>query len=236
MMSDHASNPRPPHLRQAARPWLAGIVAAVSALTIAGAIFTDHADAVQPSKSAIALANREVTSIQQRLVKLHYLPADAITGRWDYRTSQAIMAFQAWQGLARDGDPGPLTRAALLTAAAPAPRQTGTGRVIEVFRAKGVTLLVNDSRLVRAVHSSSGKPGLQTPSGTYQVFRKERDSWSRPYRVWLPYASYFNGGIAFHGYSSVPSYPASHGCIRIPTSEAAFVYAFAKLGTRVVVY
>jgi lipoprotein-anchoring transpeptidase ErfK/SrfK len=236
MMSDPAWTPRPPYFRRVARLWLAGIVAAASAVTIAGAIVTDHANAVQPSKSPAALANREATIVQQRLVKLHYLPADAITGRWDYRTSQAIMAFQAWQGLARDGDPGPLTRAALLTAAAPTPLQAGTGRVVEVFRAKGVTLLVNDSRLVRAVHSSSGKPGLQTPSGTFQVFRKERNSWSLPYRVWLPYASYFNGGIAFHEYSGVPSYPASHGCIRIPAPEAAFVYAFARLGTRVVVY
>jgi lipoprotein-anchoring transpeptidase ErfK/SrfK len=236
MMFDHTWTPRPPHLRRATRPWLAAIVVAASAITITGAVFTDHANAVQPSKSASALAKNETARIQRRLVSLHYLPADAVTGRWDYRTSQAIMAFQAWQGLVRDGDPGRLTRAALLTAAAPTPRQAGTGRVIEVFRAKGVTLLVNDSRLVRAVHSSSGKPGLQTPGGAFQVFRKERDSWSRPYRVWLPYASYFNGGIAFHGYSSVPPYPASHGCIRIPTPEAAFVYAFAKLGTRVVVY
>jgi lipoprotein-anchoring transpeptidase ErfK/SrfK len=30
---------------------------------------------------------------------------------------------------------------------------------------------------------------------------------------------YFNAGIAVHGYSSVPSYPASHGCVRV--SDAA---------------
>ena len=31
---------------------------------------------------------------------------------------------------------------------------------------------------------------------------------------------YFNGGIAFHGAYSVPGYPASHGCVRIPMNAA----------------
>jgi len=33
----------------------------------------------------------------------------------------------------------------------------------------------------------------------------------------------------------VPAYPASHGCVRIPLSEAAAVYAFARLGVTVAV-
>jgi lipoprotein-anchoring transpeptidase ErfK/SrfK len=57
-----------------------------------------------------------------------------------------------------------------------------------------------------------------------------------PYQVWLPYASYFNGGIAFHGYPEVPAHPASHGCVRLPISEAPFAYAFMTIGTRVTVY
>lgn len=54
--------------------------------------------------------------------------------------------------------------------------------------------------------------------------------------VWLPYASYFNGGIALHAYAVVPAYPASHGCIRIPAPEARFVYQFAAYHTPVTVY
>lgn len=168
-------------------------------------------------------------------MSLRYLPADAVTGRWDYQTAQAVLALQGWEGLARDGIVGPQTQAALKTASAPVPRAAGS-RVIEVFRSKGVTLIVDQSRLVRAIHSSSGRTGFQTPAGTYRVFRKERNSWSMSYHVWLPYASYFNRGIAFHASSDVPASPASHGCIRLPTPEAPFVYAFATIGTRVVVY
>jgi lipoprotein-anchoring transpeptidase ErfK/SrfK len=71
--------------------------------------------------------------------------------------------------------------------------------------------------------------------GRFRVFRKERQSWSVPFRVWLPWASYFSGGVALHGHRTVPAHPASHGCVRIPLSEAAAVYAFARLGVTVAV-
>ena len=99
-----------------------------------------------------------------------------------------------------------------------------------------MTLLIANGKVVRALHSSSGKRAYETPAGTYTVFRKERNSWSVPYQVWLPYASYFNGGIAFHAYPQVPAHPASHGCVRLPVAEAPFAYMFMALGTRVVVF
>jgi len=186
--------------------------------------------------SAAGSKPSDARNVQQRLVALRYLPGDAITGRWDYRTAQALMAFQAWQGLDRDGVVGPRTLAALRTATPPKPVRATRGRSIEVFRAKGVTLLIDDSRVVRAIHSSTGKPGHATPTGTYRVFRKETNSWSYPYRTWLPYASYFNAGIAFHAYPDVPAQPASHGCVRVSAPEAPFLYTFATIGTPVTVY
>jgi lipoprotein-anchoring transpeptidase ErfK/SrfK len=105
-----------------------------------------------------------------------------------------------------------------------------------VFRARGVTLLVDRGRLVLAIHSSSGKPDFTTPAGSFRVFRRELRSWSVPYRVWLPYAAYFNGGIAFHSYPDVPAYSASHGCVRIPAADAPEMFAFAQIGTTVTVY
>ncbi len=49
----------------------------------------------------------------------------------------------------------------------------------------------------------------------------------------MPYASYFVGGFAMHAYPSVPTYPASHGCVRVPPVEAPGVYSFARYGTPV---
>jgi hypothetical protein len=190
----------------------------------------------KPRQPAARLAAADPGRVQKRLASLGYLPAEAATGSWDARTTHAVVAFQAWEGLARDGIVGPRTLAALEHARRPVPAGKLGGRQVEVHREKGVTLLVERGRVVRAIHSSSGAGADATPAGSYSIFRKERNSWSVPYRVWLPYASYFDGGIAFHAYPDVPRYPASHGCVRLPTAEAPFAYAFMSIGTPVAVY
>ena len=47
----------------------------------------------------------------------------------------------------------------------------------------------------------------------------------------MPWASYFTGGIAFHEYSYVPAYAASHGCIRVNRPDARGLFAFAVTRT-----
>lgn len=189
-----------------------------------------------PNLEPESKAPADVLGVQSRLADLHYLPRDAVTGTWDYRTWQAVLAFQSWEGLTRDGDVGPKTLAAMDAANVPEPTQDGTGRWIEVYKSVGVALLIQNGGTIRAIHVSSGAPGYDTPNGTFKVFRKERFSWSVPYKVWLPYASYFSGGIAFHAYAPVPTSPASHGCVRVPYPEAPFVYYFAAFGRSVTVY
>ena len=137
------------------------------------------------------------------------------------------MAFQAWHGLSRDGLVGPATRTALETAAVPKPT-IASGRRIELYRQKGVVLLIADGKVVRAIHTSTGKPGFGTPAGQYKIYRRSARDWSYPFQVWLPSASYFTGGYAFHAYADVPATPASHGSARIPTPEADAVFAFAR--------
>ncbi len=173
-----------------------------------------------------------MAALQRRLVQLKYLSPGVVNGRLDYRTSQALVAFQAWEGLPRTGEANLATRRRATVAKIPAPRVASQSRRIEVNRFKGVALLIERGRVVRAVHVSTGAGG-KTPRGTFHVFRKERMSWSRPFSVFLPYASYFSGGFAFHEYPNVPAYSASHGCIRIGYPEAPGVYAFAAFGTLV---
>ena len=87
---------------------------------------------------------------------------------------------------------------------------------------------------MRAIHTSTGiggdDPDLGTPPGTWKIYRKELRSWSVPFQTWLPYASYFNNGIAFHEYPDVPPYPASHGCVRQLSTVAPWTYNFAYVG------
>ena len=174
-----------------------------------------------------------VAALNARLAELSYLPAGTRSSRFTAATHHGVIAFQKLNGLAPDGEVGPRTRAALEKAKRPRPRLARDGRRIEVWRARQVAFLVVNGKVARTIHVSTGKRGYTTPGGSYRVFRRERMSWSVSYRVWLPWAAYFNRGIAFHGYRDVPTYPASHGCVRVPMPFAAEVYGFARIGTRV---
>ena len=202
----------------------------------------DREDYARPSRGPkpivkpLGAKDSKIRRVQERLWELGYLPKAAIDGLDGYRTQQAVTAFQSWEDLDRDGVAGPATKRALQTATRPKPRPGGPAKRIEVYRDLGVALLVKGGRTKRAVHVSSGAPGTETPPGTFEVFRKELQSWSVPFSTWLPYASYFNQGIAFHEYADVPPYPASHGCVRVSAPEAKFVYDFAQIGTTVRVF
>jgi L,D-transpeptidase catalytic domain/Putative peptidoglycan binding domain/Sporulation and spore germination len=176
-----------------------------------------------------------VRGIQIRLWQLGYLSRADVNGSYDYATSQALLAFQGWEGLARTGSVTGETQIELVRAGRPRPRGGGSGRRVEIHRDRGVLLLVEGSEVARAVHTSTGAGGA-TPSGTFRVYRKEILSWSYPFSVWMPFASYFVGGIAMHEYSHVPEYPASHGCVRLPAGDARRVYSFAEVGTPVYVF
>ncbi len=203
----------------------------------------DRADFAEPKRKPQLPGRGESTGprstgtrvLQQQLADLGYLPQSGVDGELGYQTEQAVMAFQSWEGLDRDGVAGPLTRASLAKAKRPRPSARRPNRLMEVRVGKGVLLLARNGRAVRTIHISAGGPGNETPTGRFEVFRKELQSWSVPFSTWLPYASYFNNGIAFHEYPDVPPYPASHGCVRVPAPEAPLVYRFARMGTTVVV-
>jgi hypothetical protein len=74
-----------------------------------------------------------------------------------------------------------------------------------------------------------------TPSGRF-TYREYRDGWDKSPLGQLYNPFYFNGGIAVHGYQSVPAYPASHGCTRIPMHIAEYFHLLVKVGDPVYVF
>ena len=181
--------------------------------------------AIEPA----AVREPTVRDYQQILVDLGFMAPTGLTGIVDMQTSTAVLGFQKWAGLPRDGTLGEATMAALDRATRPEPRLHKPGRRIEVQLRRQLALLIEDDKVVRAVHISSGAYG-KTPSGSFRIYRKERYSWSVPFKVWLPWASYFSGGVAFHEFGSVPSYAASHGCIRVNHYDAEMLFGFADDG------
>jgi L,D-transpeptidase catalytic domain/Sporulation and spore germination/Putative peptidoglycan binding domain len=170
--------------------------------------------------------------VQQLLADLGFMAPMGVTAQPGEETSIAVLAFQKWSGLPRTGVLDARVTAALLRATRPQPVLRRPGRRVEILLARQVALEIVDDRVERVFHISSGTGG-RTPSGAFRVYRKERMSWSVPFSTWMPWASYFTGGIALHAYPSVPAYPASHGCVRMMARDAPLLYAFATYGTPV---
>jgi lipoprotein-anchoring transpeptidase ErfK/SrfK len=101
-----------------------------------------------------------------------------------------------------------------------------------VDQTRQIALVVVDGEVTGVFHVSTGKPSTPTRDGLFRVNRKIA-GYSGHH---LYYPSYFDGNRALHGWPDVPTYAASHGCVRIPYWNALWVYGLADLGTRVVVY
>ena len=87
-------------------------------------------------------------------------------------------------------------------------------------------------RVERIYPVSSGKPSTPTVLGSFRVYRREPGTNSHG----MVYSSYFIGGYAIHGYPSVLVFPASHGCLRVPMSEAVSIFRWLARGDIVDVY
>jgi hypothetical protein len=174
-----------------------------------------------------------VRDLRRDLVRLGYLPPRAWGPNYDERVAHAVTALQKWENLPRDGTFGKSARRAIRRQRVPRPELRLDRRVrAEVLLDRQLLLIIHGDHVIRALPISSGALG-GTPAGTFRVYSKSPNSWSKRYKVWLPWASYFFDGIAFHGYPDVPVVAASHGCVRVPLKFAREVYRLLPVGTRV---
>jgi cell wall hydrolase len=167
-----------------------------------------------------------------------------VDGIFDPATRSAFIAFQKWEGRPITGQLTIDELEAIRTSASPKARELGYAHV-EVDLDRQVLMLVNDEDAVRVlpVSTGSGKPFIDqgqtsiayTPRGRFIVYDK-KIGWEKGEFRSMYYSNYISGGVAIHGYPSVPIQPASHGCIRIPIFAAREVSKLLKLGTIVLVY
>jgi hypothetical protein len=88
--------------------------------------------------------------------------------------------------------------------------------------------------LVAAAAISTGRDEKPTPTGIFSVLDKKPFYRSKKYdNAPMPWMQRIDGyGIALHGGYN-PGYPASHGCIRLPTAFAKKLYSVTDVGTPV---
>ena len=176
---------------------------------------------------------------------------DALTSQWTQGTSNmitkaAVEAFETQNGLGVDGLPGPAVWTALINDSINSKVSTTPYVYVLVNKVvpQNLTLWNNGVAQLVGIPVNTGAPGADTVDGTYAVFEHVRFSemkgtnpdgstYDDPN---VPYASYFNGGDALHGFirSSYGS-PQSNGCVEMTYANAAQVWPLTPIGTLVTV-
>ena len=195
------------------------------------------------AKREVTPSRAQIKEAEQRLAELGYWTG-SVDGILDQRSRSALIAFQKWEGRPVTARLTLAELEAIRASERPEARETGYDHV-EVDIDRQVLLIVKEDGSVRVlpVSTGSGKPFVvdrqtsiaYTPRGRFVVYDKTF-GWEDGVLGSVYYANYITGGVAIHGYESVPTEPASHGCIRIPMFAARDVSKLLTLGTIVLVY
>ncbi len=100
------------------------------------------------------------------------------------------------------------------------------------------SLVVYDGgQIVAKSRVSTGKAGHSTPTGIFSIIEKKKYHESNIYsNAPMPYMQRITwSGIALHESNSVPNYPASHGCVRLPAKFAKALYQMTERGGHVII-
>jgi peptidoglycan hydrolase-like protein with peptidoglycan-binding domain len=172
-----------------------------------------------------------VRTLQAQLARLGYVVGQR--GLYDTRTARAVLAFRKVTGMKR-------TTIATSDVFRRLARGGGRFRVkfpthgkhVEADLSRQVIALIRGSKVERIYPVSSGKPSTPTIRGHFKVYLKSPGTNAKGMYM----SSYFIRGYAIHGYPSVPVFPASHGCLRVPNSEAVSIFNWLSFGDIVDVY
>ena len=175
----------------------------------------------------------------------------ALTSQWTQGTMNeitkaAVEDFENQNNIGVDGEAGPTVWSALLSDVI-SDKPSATPYVYVLVNKvvpQNLTLWNNGVAQYVGIPVNSGAPGADTTDGTYAVFEHVRFSDMKGTNVDgstyndpnVPYASYFNGGDALHGFIRA-SYgtPQSNGCVEMSYADAALVWPLTPIGTLVTV-
>jgi peptidoglycan hydrolase-like protein with peptidoglycan-binding domain len=175
---------------------------------------------------------QSVRLLQSELDVLHY--AVPLSGVFDEGIGRALIAYRKMTGLARVPAAGASVWRLLGRGSGRFHvRYLRDGRHVEADLTKQVLAEIEPGGRVRTIYTiSSGKPSTPTVLGRFQVYSKTPGFNSEG----MFDSNYFIRGYAIHGYAEVPTYAASHGCLRVPIPDAPAIYAWVRVGTPVDVY
>jgi hypothetical protein len=186
---------------------------------------------VLPRRAAPGSKGLAVRVLQTKLKSLGYVIGQK--GVYDARTARAVLAFRKVTGMARIQTASEDVFRKLAKGAGHYPvRFPKQGKHVEADLSLQVLALIRGSKVERIYPISSGKPSTPTILGTFKVYSKTPGTNS----LGMVYTSYFQGGYGIHGYHDVPTFAASHGCLRTPVPDAISIYNWISYGDQVDVY
>ena len=195
-----------------------------------------------------------VIRVQQRLLELGFW-LFTVDGQYGHTTSQAVMAFQKYHGLPSSSAVDEATAVKLNSSLCrPTPGASATGDLLEVDKGKQLAFIIRGGKAVWILNVSTGgnyfytatdkNTGAKiedraiTPSGSFSVYRVSDNPRYEGSLGTLYRPRFVVGGVAVHGYSSVPNYPASHGCIRVTNAAMDMIWGSnaMPMGSRVIIH
>jgi hypothetical protein len=181
---------------------------------------------IEPSAS-FGARGPSVEWLQRKLAQQRY--AVPRNGVFDAATGRAVIAFRKLTGMTRTATADRAVFAALAAGkGAFKVKYPNHGRHVEGDLTHDVLALIDEGgKVFRIYHTSPGAPATPTILGTYRVYRKDYGTNA----LGMVHSAYFIRGYAIHGYHSVPTYKASHGCFRVPIPDALFIYNWIRMGT-----
>jgi hypothetical protein len=176
----------------------------------------------------------KVLLLQRGLLRLGF--ATPVTGSFDGLTANAVNAFRKTNEMGRDGYAAKSVYGMVLRGEGAYklryPSSGTHGKHVEFDWSRQVLVLADHGKPYRVYHTSSGAPATPTVFGSYRFYRQQFGTNAKG----MVHSSYFIGGYAIHGYASVPNYPASHGCLRVPIPNALSIYNWIDLGDPIYTY
>ena len=217
-----------------------------------------NVEVVGPSPAPIVAVGQrngpDTVALQDRLTQLGFWAGDS-DGLYGFATTQSVMAFQKYIGLPATGKVDDTTAQYLTAYGDKAHGLADSGTLVEIDKLKQLLFIIIDGKTLWTFNTSTGsgipyetinkkdptkieKGDSVTPNGLWRVTRERADGWWEGDLGQIYRPKYFVGGIAIHGMTSVPNYPASHGCVRISTQAMDFVWAsgLVPVGTPVWVH
>ena len=182
-------------------------------------------------RASFGASGPRVHLLQKMLARMGY--AVRKSGRYDTGTGHAVLAYRKVNGMARVMSASPkVFRRVWAGRGTFRLKHPHAGKHVEADLSRQVVVLADHGKPFRIYNTSSGKPSTPTIKGSFRFYSKTPGyNGERMY-----YSNYFIRGYAIHGYHSVPTYPASHGCLRVYESQAVSIYNWISLGDRIFVY